>query len=269
MTRVAVHGAAGQMGATVCRAVAAAPDLVLVAAVDPRAAGTPLSTLVPGGDSGRAVLGGLVDLDPSDVDVLVDFSRADAAVPALEWCAAARVAAVSGTTGIDAPALERIRAMFDVPGGPGCVIAANFSISAVLAIRLAEIAAPHLDAVEIVELHHSAKRDAPSGTALETARRIAASRRAAGLIPIADATADEVLAAARGALADGGIRVHSVRLPGLVAHEEIIFGAIGQTLTIRQDSYDRTSFMPGVLASIRAVTGVSGLVTGLDAVLGI
>ncbi len=269
MTRVAVHGAAGHMGATVCRAVVGAADLELAAAVDPGAAGTAIAALAPGGSTVGTVLGSVEELDPEEFDVLVDFSRADAAAAALSWCAAAGRAAVSGTTGMTPGALDSLRTLFGAPGAPACVLAANFSISAVLAIRLAEIAAPHLDAVEIVELHHAGKRDAPSGTAIETARRIAEARARAGAAPIEDGTVHEVLPGSRGAVADGGIHVHAVRLPGLVAHEEIVFGAPGQSLTIRQDSYDRTSFMPGVLAAVRAVPRLSGLVVGLEQVLGI
>ncbi len=269
MTRVAVHGASGHMGRTVCRVLVDAPDLELVAAVDPAGAGTALSALVAGGDPSRAVVGSVEDLDPEELDVLVDFSRADAAFGALSWCASNGRGAVSGTTGLPAGSLDALREAFARPGLPACVLAANFSISAVLAMRLAEIAAAHLDAVEIVELHHAGKRDAPSGTAVETARRIAAARASCGAPPMEDPTVHEVLPGSRGAVADGGIRVHAVRLPGLVAHEEILFGAPGQSLTLRQDSYDRTSFMPGVLAAVRALPRLTGLVVGLEAVLGI
>jgi 4-hydroxy-tetrahydrodipicolinate reductase len=260
------------MGATVCTSVAAAEGLELVAAADPSAAGKRLGDVVPGlsGRAGDLVVAASVgELATSSPEVLVDFTRADVALPALEWCANNGVHAVSGTTGIAAEAVEALRARFAPKDAPNCILAANFAISAVLLLRLAEIAAAHLDSVEIVELHHDKKRDAPSGTALETARRIAAARAAAGAPPIVDPTTDEVVAGVRGAVAEGGIHVHAVRLPGLVAHEEVVFGATGQSLTIRQDSYDRSSFMPGVLAAVRRVSTLSGLTVGLDAVLGI
>ncbi len=276
--RVAVLGAAGRMGRTVCAAVAACADLELVGAVDPSAIGTELAPGEaaagpgPGGGepAGPLVLSGRVeDLAEVRPDVVVDFTNAEAAVPALLWCAAHGVHAVSGTTGIDGGELERLGAAFAAPGSPNCVIAPNFAITAVLLLRFAEIAAVHLDSVEIVEFHHDAKRDAPSGTALETARRIAHARSRAGLAPPVEPTATEVLAGVRGGVGSGGIHVHAIRLPGLVAHEEVVFGAPGQTLTIRQDSYDRSSFMPGVLAAVRAVASLEGLTIGLEPVLGL
>jgi 4-hydroxy-tetrahydrodipicolinate reductase len=267
--KVAVLGAAGRMGATVCEAVAAEPDLELVAAVDPGAVGRPLGELSTGARRDAVVVASLAEIAPAEPEVVVDFTRADVAAHALRWCAEHGVHAVSGTTGLDSAAVERLRVLFDRPDGPNCILAANFAISAVLLMRLAEIAAVHLESVEIVELHHDAKRDAPSGTALETARRIAAAREKAGLGPPVDPTTDEVLPGARGGVAAGGIHVHSVRLRGLVAHEEVVLGGPGQSLTIRQDSYDRTSFMPGVLVALRRVAELPGLTLGLDAVLGL
>lgn len=272
MMRVAVLGAAGRMGTTVCAAVSGATDLELVAAVDPSVAGLQVGDIVPGltGDAGDVVIAASVSgIAAAAPDIVVDFTRADVAVPALEWCADHGVHAVSGTTGIAPDDLARLGSRFEAPDAPNCVIAANFAISAVLLMRLAEIAAVHLDGVEIIELHHDAKRDAPSGTAVETARRIAAARTGAGLGDRPEPTAHVVLESARGAVAPGGIHVHSVRLPGLVAHEEVIFGGLGQSLTIRQDSYDRTSFVPGILAALRRVPGLAGMTVGLDAVLGL
>lgn len=273
-------GAAGRMGRTVCAAVATSADLELVGAVDPTAAGEHLASVEPslarsGRAGGQGPAGSLElarsveDLVEVQPDVVVDFTNATAAVPALLWCAANGVHAVSGTTGIPSGELEQLAAAFGGAGTPNCVIAPNFAITAVLLLCLAEIAAAHLDSAEIVELHHDAKLDAPSGTALETARRIAAARAAAGLGRPAEPTVNEVLSGARGGVGAGGIHVHAIRLPGLVAHEEVIFGAPGQTLTIRQDSYDRSSFMPGVLAAVRAVASLDGLTIGLERVLGL
>lgn len=269
MIRVVVHGAAGRMGMTACRAVDGAEDLELVGAVDPGAAGRPLAELVPGCRAGAVVRSSLQQVSPDATDVVVDFTRADVAVEALSWCATNGVHGVSGTTGIAPDALDRLREPFSRPGGPRCVVVANFAISAVLLMAFAEMAALHLDGVEIVELHHDAKRDAPSGTAIETARRIAAARARAGRAEILEPTVEEVLPGARGAIAPGGVHVHAVRLPGLVAHQEVLFGAAGQTLLIRQDSYDRSSFVPGILAAVRGVAGLPGLTFGLEAILGI
>jgi 4-hydroxy-tetrahydrodipicolinate reductase len=290
MIRVAVHGATGKMGAEVCRAVAGAEDLTLVAAIDPGTAGRHLGDVVeglPGADlvagmvasaahGGAAqipgelvVAGSLGEVDPGAIDVLVDFTRADAALTALQWCVGHGVHAVSGTTGISPDDLVVLDERFASDSSANCVLAPNFALTAVLLVRLAELCAPYLDSVEIIELHHDQKRDAPSGTALDTARRIADARSAAGLGAIGDPTTHEVLAGARGGVGEGGIHVHSVRLPGFVAHEEVIFGAPGQSLTIRQDSFDRISFMAGVLASVRKVASLPGLTMGLDAVLGL
>jgi 4-hydroxy-tetrahydrodipicolinate reductase len=269
---VVVHGAAGKMGATVCQALAAADGFALVGAVDPSAAGRELGDVVPGLDEGSAALvvaGDLGGLDPTAPDDLVDFSRPDAALAALAWCLEHRVDAVSGTTGFAPGMLDALAGEFARADRPNAVVAPNFSISAVLLIRLAEIAAVHLDAVEIIEYHHDQKRDAPSGTALETARRIAAARAAAGRAPQRDPTTVEALPGARGGVGPGAIHLHAVRLPGFVAHEEVILAGPGQALTIRQDSFDRTSFMPGVLAALARVAELPGLTVGLDAVLGL
>ena len=150
------------------------------------------------------------------------------------------------------------------------IVVANFAVGAVLLMHLCRIAAPHMEGVEVIELHHDAKRDAPSGTAMHTAAAIAAARRAAGSGPLPpDPTTEVVLPGARGAEGPDGVRLHSVRLPGLVAHEEVIFGAAGQSLSIRHDSYDRRSFMPGVLLAVRSVAARPGLTVGLEALLGL
>ena len=262
MIRMGVLGACGRLGATVCAAVAATSDLELVAAVDPRASGVPVGGLVPAGSIDALAAAG--------AEVAVDFTAPQAAVGNLEWCASHGIHAVCGTTGIDAAGLERLRAAFDPPGRPNAIVAANFSLSAVLMMRLAELAAPFFDGVEVIELHHDQKNDAPSGTALETARRIGAARASSGAGPFGeDPTTTVSCEGARGAVASDGIHVHSVRLAGLVAHQEVLFGGPGQSLLIRQDSYDRSSFMPGVLLACRRVASTPGLTVGLDALLGI
>jgi 4-hydroxy-tetrahydrodipicolinate reductase len=175
---------------------------------------------------------------------------------------------VVGTTGIAEGELRELGALFD-RSEANAVIAANFAIGAVLMMRFAELAAPFMDGVEIVELHHDAKLDAPSGTALSTADRLVKARHAADGDPWpADRTASEVLSGARGGDGPGGIRIHSVRLPGLVAHQEVLFGAVGQSLAIRHDAYDRTSFMPGMILAVKSVGARPGLTVGLDTLLG-
>ena len=245
MTTVAVFGARGRMGAEVCRAVEAAGDLELVAMVD--------------ADDDRA--------SAEKADVVVDFTHPDAVMDNLAWCIEHGIHAVVGTTGFDDQRLDRLRALLADRPEVGVLVAANFSIGAVLMMRFAEQAAPFYESVEIIELHHPGKADAPSGTAATTARRIAAARAAAQLPPPPDATVQEV-PGARGADVDG-IRVHGVRLRGLVAHQEVLLGAEGETLTLRHDSLDRVSFMPGVLAGVRAVADRPGLTVGIEPVLGL
>lgn len=240
------------MGRTVCDAVAADPELELVAAVDPGAAGEALRGVevvpAPG--------------DAAPMDVAVDFTVLLAARENLAWCAASGVHAVVGTTGFDDDDLERFRATFT---RSSCLLAPNFAIGAVLMMRFAELAAPFFETAEIVELHHDAKIDAPSGTAMQTARRMAAA--SATWAP--DPTTHEVVAGARGGVGPGGIHVHALRLRGMVAHQEVILGTQGQTLTVRHDSYDRTSFMPGVVLACKRVSERPGLTVGLDALLGL
>ncbi len=254
--RVGVSGAAGRMGAMVCQTVALDPDLELVAAVDPGAAGAIIEGLTIAGEP-RAFA-------DAGAEVVVDFTVAQAARRTVPWLAMHGMHAVVGTTGLTDDDLAVFAEEFG-DGGPNCVVAPNFSISAVLMMRFAEIAAPYFDTAEIIELHHDAKADAPSGTALATAERIAAaSDRWAE-----DPTRAEVLPGARGGAGPAGIRVHSVRMRGMVAHQEVILGALGQTLTIRQDSYDRQSFMPGVVLACKHVAEHDGLTVGLDPLLGI
>ena len=267
MTRVAVLGACGRMGTTVCAAVVAADDLELVAAVDPRCDDAGCASPAP---TGVAVSRSIKALEGAGAEVAIDFTSPAAALENLEWCAAHNVHAVCGTTGIDGAGLERLRVAFGPKDRPNAILAANFSISAAVMMRLAELAAPFFSGVEVIELHHDEKRDAPSGTALETARRIVAAREASGSGPFGrDPTTTWSCEGARGGVTAGGIHVHSVRLAGLVAHQEVLFGGPGQSLTIRQDSYDRISFVPGVLLATRRVASTPGFTLGLDALLAI
>ena len=243
--RVAVFGARGRMGAQVCRAVEAAADLELVAAVD-------------AGDDRTAV---------ATAEVVVDFTVPDAVMDNIAWCLERGIHLVVGTTGFTPERLDRVRELAEAKPSVGVLVAANFSIGAVLMMHFAERAARFFESAEIIELHHPNKVDAPSGTATVTAQRIASARAAAGIGPVPDATTTQ-LPGARGADIDG-IRVHGVRLRGLVAHQEVLFGAAGETLTIRHDSLDRSGFMPGVLAAVRAVTGLPGLTIGIDGLLGL
>ncbi|HEX3333155.1 MAG TPA: 4-hydroxy-tetrahydrodipicolinate reductase [Acidimicrobiales bacterium] len=261
MTRVGVVGAGGRMGQEVSRAVQYAPDLTLVAAIDPAHVGEDAS--------GCVIMGEVNALSDLGAQVVVDFTIADAVRHNVAHYAQQKVHAVIGTSGLTDADLQQLRARFE-GSGANAIYAANFAIGAVLLMHFSRLAAPLMDAVEVIELHHDAKRDAPSGTALHTARAIDEGRRAAGAGPLPpDPTTDFVLAGARGAVGAGGVHVHSVRLPGLVAHEEVIFGAPGQSLSIRHDSYDRVSFMPGVLLAVRAVPDRPGVTVGLEALLGL
>ncbi|GGS38999.1 4-hydroxy-tetrahydrodipicolinate reductase [Actinokineospora fastidiosa] len=243
--RVGVLGARGRMGAEVCRAVEAAPDMEVVAKVD---AGDELS-----------------DLTEVGAEVVVDFTHPDAVMDNLRFCVEHGIRAVVGTSGFGDDKVATLRGWLADKPGLGVLIAPNFALGAVLSMKFAQIAARYYDTVEIIELHHNRKADAPSGTAAHTARLVSEARAAAGLGPVPDATTSEV-DGARGASVDD-VRVHSVRLSGLVAHQEVLFGGSGETLTLRHDSLDRTSFMPGVLHGVRAVLDLSGLVVGLENVL--
>jgi 4-hydroxy-tetrahydrodipicolinate reductase len=253
--RVGVNGAGGRMGSTVCAAVDADDELTLVAAVDPSAAGATCCdvTIAP-------ELRAFAD---ARCDVVVDFTVADAVRVTLPWLAMHGVHAVVGTTGLNADDIDNLRTTFG-EGPAHCLIAPNFAISAVLMMRFAELAAPYFDTAEVIEYHHDRKIDAPSGTAVATADRIAAARGGAAWAP--DPTEREVLTGARGGASEGEnpVRVHSVRMRGMVAHQDVILGAAGQTLTIRQDSYDRGSFMPGVVLACKRIGDHPGLTVGLD-----
>lgn len=247
------------MGSTVCQAVADDPDLDLVAAVDPFHAGLDLRQ-VTGVDLPIQLISEAEALEGLGVDVVVDFTQLGAARGNLLWLADHAIHAVVGTTGFSEDDLAAFREAFT---NSNCVIAPNFAIGAVLMMRFAELAAPYFEAAEVIELHHDQKIDAPSGTALHTVERMAAASD--DWAP--DPTKTEVVAGARGAKGPAGITVHSVRLRGLVAHQEVLLGTTGQTLTIRHDSYDRSSFMPGVLLAVKAVGGRPGVTIGLEALL--
>lgn len=242
--RVGVLGARGRMGTTVALAVEAAQDMQLVAALD--------------------VEDNLDDLVVGGAQVVVDFTVPSAVMGNLEFVAAHGVHAVVGTTGFDDNRLQRVRQML-AGTQSNVIIAPNFGLAAVLMMQFAAKAAPHFESVEIVEMHHPRKADAPSGTARRTAELVAAARE--GMPPMPDATS-EAVPGARGAAVDG-IPIHSVRLQGMVAHQEVMLGSAGETLIIRHDSYDRESFMPGVLLAIRNVASRPGLTYGLENLLGL
>jgi 4-hydroxy-tetrahydrodipicolinate reductase len=243
--KVGVLGARGRVGTEVCKAVEAAPDTELVAAVD---ADDELDGLVTGG-----------------AEAVVDFTHPDVVMDNLEFCIDHGIHAVVGTTGFDAERLDLLRTWLAGAPRTGVLIAPNFSIGAVLMMRFAAEAARFFESAEVVELHHPDKADAPSGTARRTAELIAAARREAGLGPMPDATST-ALDGARGADVDG-VRVHGLRIRGLVAHQEVVLGGLGETLTIRHDSLDRASFTPGVLTALRAIGSRPGLTVGLEHVL--
>ena len=243
--KVSVIGAAGRMGSEVCRAVESAPDLTLVGRFD------------QGDDLGD--LGG--------ADVVVEFSVPGASASNVAYCIDRETHVVVGTTGWTQDKLEVVRSQLTGKPGIGVLIAPNFAIGAILMMSFAQQAAKFYESVEVVELHHPDKVDAPSGTAARTASLIARARDEAGLDAVPDATTSDP-GGARGASVDG-IHVHAVRLRGLVAHQEVLFGATGEVLTIRHDSFDRVSFMPGVLEGVRQVADHPGLTVGLEGYLGL
>lgn len=240
--RVGVLGAHGKVGQAICAAVEAAGDLELVATVDKDDA--------------------LTTFTDAKTEVVVDFTHPDVVMGNLEFLVRNGIHAVVGTTGFDEGRLAAVRGWLAESEGTGVLIAPNFAIGAVLSMRFAEQAARFFESVEVVELHHPNKADAPSGTAYRTAGLIAAARAKAGVGRSPDATSTE-LDGARGADVDG-VRVHSVRVAGLVAHQEVLFGTQGETLTIRHDSIDRSSFAPGVLLGVRSIAARPGLTVGLD-----
>ena len=246
MTRVGVLGAKGRMGGEVCRTVEAAPDLELAGQVDE-------------GDALEALTG---------ADIVVDFTHPGVVMDNLGWCIEHGLTAVVGTSGFDAARLADVHRLLAGQPGARALVVPNFSVGAVLMMRFAAQAAPFFESAEVIELHHAAKMDAPSGTSSRTATMISEARSAAGLGASPDATAT----AANGARGTdvGGVHVHSVRLAGLLAHQEVLLGGHGEVLTIRHDSLDRASFMPGVLLAIRGAAGLlPGLTVGLDGLLGL
>ncbi len=253
MKRVAVSGAGGRMGQVVAEAIAAADDLLLGHLYDPHHAGA---------DVAGAAVSDDADL-VADADVVVEFTNPDVVMANLERWRDMGVHAVVGTSGFDD---ERIAAVAEIWNGSvsNCLIVPNFAIGAVLMMHFSGLAAPHFEAAEVIELHHDRKADAPSGTALATARLIADQRR-----PHRSVESAELVGGALGADVDG-VRVHAVRLPGLIANQEVVFGTTGQTLTIRHDTTDRTAFVPGVLVAVRGVADLPARVTvGLDSLLGL
>ena len=242
MINVAVLGARGRMGSEVVKAVEATDGLALVAALDL-------------GDS-------LDQLKGSAAHVVVDFTTPDSVMNNLEFLINKGINVVVGTTGFDDAKLATIKGWLSQNPSVGVLIAPNFAIGAVLMMEFAEKAARYFESAEIIELHHPAKVDAPSGTAARTAELMSAARKSAGLGAMPDATTTS-LAGARGSLV-GDIPVHSVRARGLVAHQEVLFGGLGETLTIRHDSIDRAGFMPGVILGIRKIVNTPGLTHGLD-----
>src|SRR5947208_13070033 len=262
MIRVGVLGAAGRMGQQVSRAVEDDPDLALVAAIDPQASGQSIGALIGTPENPVKISEELDKLLQAEVEVAVDFTTPATVMDNVRWAIEHAVHIVVGTTGISAEQLGDIEYLLEKEGGESNVIVApNFAIGAVLMQRFAAEAARFFPAVEIIELHHDGKVDAPSGTALDTAMRLTKERGEAWAGPD-----KESLDGVRGGDLEG-IRVHSVRLPGLVAHQEIIFGGPGQTLTIRHDSLDRNSFIPGVLLAVKAIHSRPGLTVGLEPLL--
>ncbi|CAM3627248.1 4-hydroxy-tetrahydrodipicolinate reductase [Smaragdicoccus niigatensis] len=245
--RVGVLGARGKVGQAMCEAVEAAADLELVAKVDQ---GDSLQTFVD-----------------AQTQVVIDFTHPDVVMPNLEFLVKNGIHAVVGTTGFDDARLGQVREWLAGSPSTGVLIAPNFAIGAVLSMKFAEQAAKWFESVEVIELHHPNKADAPSGTAYRTAQLIAKARAEAGVAKSPDATSQE-LEGARGADVDD-VRVHSVRLRGLVAHQEVLFGTLGETLTIRHDSIDRSSFGPGVLLGCREIAKHPGLTVGLETFLGL
>ncbi len=262
--RVGVLGATGRMGRAVCRAVLGAGDLDLVAVAARGSAGRQLRELVAEAPGDLVVRAAPEDLLDAKVEAVIDFSVPEATLASARLLLPAGVHLVSGTTGLPAAGLDELRALASQQRGGNAVWAPNFALGAVLVQRFATIAAPYYQAVEVIELHHAGKADAPSGTALRTAQAVAAARRQAGGPPVGQSR--ELVAGARGGDVEG-VRVHSVRLPGLVAHHEVMFGGQGELLTLRHDSLDLGSFMPGVLLSVRQVPGRPGLTVGLESLL--
>lgn len=262
MIRVGVIGACGRMGLMVCRAVAEAQDLALVAAIDRSKVGQRIGQMIGHPKVDAPVSDELDRLLEAEVDVAIDFTHPDVVMDDVRWCISHAIHLVVGTTGVTQSDLREVEGLLSDEGHESnVIIAPNFALGAVLMQRFAAQAVRYFPAVEVIELHHDDKVDAPSGTAIATVRRMQEDRSEPWQGPLG-----ESLEGVRGGDVEG-IRVHSVRLPGLVAHQEVIFGGQGQTLTIRHDSTDRASFMPGVLMAARSVMTRKGLTVGLEPLL--
>lgn len=257
MRRVGVVGAAGKMGTEAAVAIAEADDLELTALVDPTRGAVHASA---------AWASSLDEVDPTSVDLIVDLSVADVARRTLAWVVAHDKDAVVGTSGLTEADINDVR-VAAAGHRSRILIVPNFSIGAVLVQRFAALAAPHFESVEIVELHHDQKRDAPSATSIATAGSVAAARAAHGLAAPKDPTESSTIEGARGAVGPGGVHLHSVRLPGLLAHQEVLFGGPGEGLVLRHDTFSRASFMVGLLTAVRGIDAVNGVDVGLHAVL--
>jgi 4-hydroxy-tetrahydrodipicolinate reductase len=255
MARVAIVGATGRMGRAATATFAAAPDVTLRALV---ARSDPHSDAAPW-------LSGIDQLAPADVDVVVDLSIAEVARASIAWACEHGVDAIVGTSGLTDADLEE--AAIHAKGRSRVLVVPNFSIGAVLCQRFAAEAAPYFESVEVLEAHHDDKVDAPSGTSIATARRIAEARREAALGELADATKRMTIEGSRGAIGAGGVRIHAMRLTGLLAHQEVHFGAPGEGLVVRHDSYDYSCFMGGLLLCVRRLDRITGVEVGLERVL--
>jgi len=262
--RVGVLGAAGRMGRLICQAIVDDPELALVAAINPSHAGESIGRMIGHPEVDVRISDELDILLQSETEVAVDFTTPAAVMENVRWAIEHAMHIVVGTTGIGPAELAEIERLIEDEGNESnVVVAPNFAIGAVLLQRFAAAAARFFPAAEIIELHHEGKVDAPSGTALATAERMAKAREEAWEGP-----ASETVEGVRGGDVQG-IRIHSVRLPGLVAHQEVVFGGVGQTLTIRHDSLQRVSFVPGVLLAVKSVSARPGLTVGLEPILGL
>ena len=245
-------GGAGRMGQSLAENLNLIDGVVVSALVD---------THEPQHLYGATYFASLAEVDPSGVDVVVDFSQPDSVVTSARWCATNHVGLVIGTTGLSDDQRAYVES---AAAATGIIMASNFSLGAVLSERFAAMAAPYFERVEIIELHHDRKVDAPSGTSLTAATRIRDARAAAGRVTPEEPTKRFTLEGARGADAGDGVRIHSVRLPGLIAHQELLFGGAGEGLTIRHDSYDRVSFVQGVAIAVAHVDATPGFTWGID-----
>ena len=255
MKSLVIVGGAGRMGQALAEGLGALDQFSLLALVDEHE---------PRELFGASYASSLGDLDPQKVDVVINFSSPEGVVSSANWCGENGVALVIGTTGLSK---EQRRVVEEAATRTGVVMAANFSIGAVLSERFAGMAAPYFERVEIVELHHDRKVDAPSGTSIATALTIANARKSSGLAPLSDPTTRHTFEGSRGADVADGVKVHSVRLPGLVAHQEILFGSAGEGLTIRHDSFDRQSFVHGVALAAIAIDATPQLLDGIASLI--